>query len=240
MGFQKIGFGQCGLIFERHRRSYIVKVTRPTFHASLWTDFVAHLHIFKAFQKHGDLTVYSYVSQSNTRWWNAHRPLCQEHLDFPLPSMALISERIPPLPKMNRKTLIDMHCSSELKSCALANQVNRECLVGLYLGKRWRVNALLAFTLRNFNLCVAQMEELEPSSTDYAVAIAEAHAVIRWEANVDGYDTEFVLGSESRYECTEDVYMGLGLTPDMMAEIDQHTDLDTLMLVNFRQRTIRV
>lgn len=129
-------------------------------------------------------TVCSHVSQSNTRWWNTHCPLCQEHLDVSLPSMALILERIPPLPKMIEKTLTDMYCSYELKSCVYwRTRAIRESLVRRSLGKCRPVNVLPAFTLRTFNLCIAQIEDLKLPITDYAVAIAVALAVIHWEAN---------------------------------------------------------
>ncbi|KAL2672371.1 hypothetical protein Neosp_013079 [[Neocosmospora] mangrovei] len=72
-----------------------------------------------------------------------------------------------------------------MQQAALKNPLNRDCLA--------RVN----FSLRNFNLCLDQMIELDLPVSSYASAIGEALAVIHWAANVDGYDVEFVLGSEA-------------------------------------------
>lgn len=248
VGFRKIGFGQCGLLFERPGRGYVVKVARPHFHDSLWSDFVAHFHVYKAFEQHSDLecrvpTVYSYVNKDNNQWWDEHRPLfTEQHDSFPLPSMALITERILPLPKVVREALIAQYLPPALQPAAVANPSNRECLARLYLGKRRRPGAPPApnFTLRNFNLCLDQMLDLELPVADYAAAMGEALAVIHWQANVDAYDVEFVLGSEAGTEYTQDIATILALTPEMVTSMRPHTDLDALVSANFRRRTTRI
>ncbi|KAM5384618.1 hypothetical protein ACJZ2D_001363 [Fusarium nematophilum] len=49
------------------------------------------------------------------------------------------------------------------------------------------------------------MLELGLQVTRYAEAIGEALAIIHWAANVDGYDIEFVLGSEAAISPTGNI-----------------------------------
>lgn len=247
-GFRKIGFGQCGLVFERPGQGFVVKVARPHFHDALWSDFVAHFHVCKAFEQQRSLecrvpAVYTYINKDNTRWWHSHRPLFPEiHESFPLPSMALLTERILPLPRIVRDALISQYCPPRLQSSASVDPSNRDCLARVYLGRRRPKKAPLApnFTLRNFNLCLDQMVDLDLPVNDYASAIGEALAVIHWQANVDGYDIEFVLASERRLSYTQDRATLLGLTPQALAALPPHTDMDSLMSANFCKRTIRI
>ncbi|OQD69023.1 hypothetical protein PENPOL_c002G03668 [Penicillium polonicum] len=50
IGFRSIGFGQCGLIFERPGHTYAIKIARPTFENALWADFQAHFAVYHALQ----------------------------------------------------------------------------------------------------------------------------------------------------------------------------------------------
>ena len=92
---------------------------------------------------------------------------------------------------------MSLYCPPDLQPAAAVDPSNRDCLARIYLGKRRPQNAPLApnFSLRNFNLCLDQMLSLKLPVNYYASAMGEALAVIHWQANVDGYDIEFVLGS---------------------------------------------
>ncbi|KAJ5966982.1 hypothetical protein N7501_003230 [Penicillium viridicatum] len=126
IGFRSIGFGQCGLIFERPSRTYAIKIARPSFESALWADFQAHFAVYQAFTNHPSESVeavevripriFSYVPKTNKAWWDSHLNLLRgSHISFPLPAMALITERILPLPKPARQALID---TSVCERCA--------------------------------------------------------------------------------------------------------------------------
>jgi hypothetical protein len=247
VGFRKIGFGQCGLVFERPGRDYVVKIARPGFHDALWSDLTAHYSVYKAFQHHPTLecrvpTVYAYHNKDDTEWWDKHLPLFPDsQADFPMPSDALFSERILPLPKIAREALVALYCPPELQRSVLDNDSNRDCLARIYLGKRRAQNTPLApnFTLRNFNLCLDQMLDLDLPVHDYASAMGEALAVTHWHANVDAYDVEFVLGSESRMPATN-VVTTWEPTPEIVSALPPRTTLRSFKTPIFRKRTARL
>ncbi len=214
VGFRKIGFGQCGLVFERPGGRYVLKVARPGYQDALGSDCIAHLQVYEAFRAQTQLfecripAVYSYVTKSDTLWWQKHQKFFLEpHEAFPLPSTVLITERIPPLPKVARHALIHKFCPEHLKLAAMSEPSNRDCLARIYLGRRRVDNRQppLSFTLRNFNLHLDQMLDLRLPVISYASAMASALATIHWDANIDGYDIEFVLGGEVYTTYTKDM-----------------------------------
>lgn len=172
IGFRKIGFGQCGLIYERPGRGYVVKVAKPGYSESLWQDCLAHDRVYQAFEKatnsasHGPECLvprpYLYVAKDHP-WWTSHAHLFESsHKDFSIPARAFVTERIWPLPKVVRHSLIDKFCPSWLRQAAAAHHANRDCLARIYLGRRGSLKAPAQpnFTLRNFNLCLDQMISL--------------------------------------------------------------------------------
>ena len=75
--FRTIGFGQCGMVFERPGRAYVVKIARPAFENAFWADFQAHLAIYQAFRnqqsvKVGIPRIFAYVTKTNDKWWDSH------------------------------------------------------------------------------------------------------------------------------------------------------------------------
>lgn len=248
VGFRSIGFGQCGIVFERPGRAYVVKVSRPSFEDALWADFQAHLAVYQSFTNHQSVEVrvpkiFSYVPKTNEQWWHAHLDLFHGcHLSFPLPAMALITERILPLPKLARQALIQAYCPTPSQFAVTSHDTNRDCLARIYLGRRRGLNdpPPRNFTLRNFNLCLDQMIELNLPIHYYAKAIGQALAIMHWSANVDCYDIEFVLGSEGDTSYTQDICRSSGLSPEQLARMAPHTDLDRMIHVNFQRRTTRV
>ncbi|KAF4997106.1 hypothetical protein FDECE_12183 [Fusarium decemcellulare] len=206
IGFRSIGFGQCGLIFERPGRKQVVKVARPGFHEALLIDYQAHQAVVAAFTAQKDSPecrvpqVFRHISKNEQEWWQDNKSLFpKQHSSFPLPSSALTSERILPLPKVIRDLFINEFCPEHRRQDAFSSPLNRDCLARVYLGRRRLPNqpAPMNFALRNYNLCLDQMVQLDLPVLFYAIAIGEALAIIHWKANVDGYDIEYVLGSEA-------------------------------------------
>ncbi|PON24418.1 hypothetical protein TGAM01_v206750 [Trichoderma gamsii] len=205
IGYRKIGFGQCGLVFSKPGTTTVIKVSRPHFHEGLWNDFLCHLRVYRAFNKQTIQPecllplVYTFISKTDATWWDANKPLFMERSStFPLPSMGLVTQRIPQLPQVLRHALIDIYCPESLKEDVISNPTNRDCLLRIYLGRRRNSNAPPPpnFSLRNYNLCLDQMIDLDLPVKKYATDIAEALAIIHWAAHVDAYDVEFVLGGE--------------------------------------------
>ncbi|KGO43038.1 Protein of unknown function DUF3669, zinc finger protein [Penicillium expansum] len=250
VGFRSIGFGQCGRVFERPGHTYAIKIARPSFEDALWADFQAHLAVYQAFTNHQSKSVevripriFSYVSKTNNEWWDSHVNLFHgSHLSFPLPAMALVTERILPLPKLARQALINAYCPASSQLGVKSHHTNRDCLARIYLGRRRGANDPLPrnFTLRNFNLCLDQMIELNLPILHCARAIGQALAIMHWSANVDGYDVEFVLGSEGETTYTQDICRSLGLSTDKVKNMPPHTDLDTMIRAKFQRRTTRI
>lgn len=248
--YRKIGFGQCGLIFERPGMTYILKLAKKHYEDALWVDFTAHYNVSTAFQKFNPECrvpkLYSYVAKDDTGWWTSNLSKFEDQqandASFALPTMGLISERILPLPKITREALIDEFCPAHLRSLVRSNPVNRDCLARVYLGKRRRPGQPLPpnFTLRNFNLHLDQMLELGLPVNDYAEAMGEALAIIHWKANIDGYDIEFVLGSEAQELYTQDISLAPGLMLDDVSQLQPHTKLDAILRGNFQKRITRL
>lgn len=247
VGYRVIGFGQCGLVFERPGTGYVVKIAKPAYEPSLWADFRAHFCVHQAFERQKEdmecciPRVLTYVPNTNHQWWNENGPLFPEtiHGAFSLPAMALITERILPLPRTARQALIGMYCPPSLWSTVSTNPTNRDCLARIYLGRRRCPNTPLPpnFSLRNYNLCLDQMLELNIPVMSYAAAMGEALAVIHWAANVDAYDIEFVLGSERDIPTySRDISLALNLSTEDIASMTPHTDLEAMLAANTKRR----
>ncbi|KAJ6110163.1 zinc finger protein-domain-containing protein [Penicillium sp. IBT 16267x] len=162
VGYRAIRFGQCGLVFERPGRGYVLKVAKPSYEDSLWADFKAHYSIRQAFLKHQGPDqamecrvpkLFSYITKGDDDWWNENKLFfTTAHESVSFPAMALISQRILPLPKIARKALIAKYCPEPSRTLAAANPTNRDCLARVYLGRRRITTTPSAnFTLRNLN-----------------------------------------------------------------------------------------
>ncbi|KAL7936353.1 zinc finger domain-containing protein [Trichoderma chlorosporum] len=245
IGYRKIGFGQCGLVFSKPGTTTVVKISRPYFHEGLWNDFLCHLRIYRAFTRQTIQPacrlplVYSFVSKTDTTWWDANKALFLERSsEFPLPSMGLVSQRIPQLPRVIRHAIIDLYCPEILKEHVKSNPINRDCLVRIYLGRRRNSNAPPPpnFALRNYNLHLDQMINLDLPVKEYATAIAEALALIHWAAHVDAYDVEFVLGGEVASAHTQQ-------TTDLLSQqlhVLEHIEPGFANTILLQQRTSRI
>ncbi|KAJ5381947.1 zinc finger protein-domain-containing protein [Penicillium cataractarum] len=252
LGYLRIGFGQCGITCERPGRDYVVKLARPAYKQGLWADFQAHFMVREASQQKANKNaecrvprLFSWIPESKTKWWDKNRFLFPEISGLlPLPTPALVTEHILPLPKIARQALIERYCPPGLQANVSADPTNRDCLARLYLGSRRQRPELLSpnFTLRNFNLHLDQMLEMELPVLLFASAMGEALAIIHWAAHVDGYDIEFVLGSEAdAYSVyNQDIAVSLKLTPQQVLGMSSHEDLDAKLRTNFKQRSTRM
>lgn len=140
--------------------------------------------------------LYNYLSRNDRPCWTTTAQLFREH--DRTPEDLLIAEHIPPINLVARHALIDLYYPAELKAGAKIQDSNDDCLVRLYLGKRRdhtvRRIPRRFFGLRNFPLCLDQMQELELDTMGFASAMAHALAAMHWKAKIDAADVEFVLG----------------------------------------------
>ena len=103
-------------------------------------------------------------------------------------------ERILPLPEPLRLRLIEKYCAPRIKSKAISDPANKDCLVRVYLGST-RGRAGQFFSLRNLKLHLNQLVEINLDVEAIARRMASALAVMHWAAKTDARDVEFVLGS---------------------------------------------
>lgn len=112
----------------------------------------------------------------------------------------LCMERIFPVPQPLRNLLIQKYCRPEDRETAKANPKNKHCLVRPMLGRSAHRMSSLPLNLRNFPMTVDRFEELGLPAEEYTTAMADAMAVLHWNAKLDGLDIEFVLGSSPTLE----------------------------------------
>lgn len=96
---------------------------------------------------------------------------------------------------------------------------NEDCLVRIYLGERETVTQQsdVYYTVRDFLFRLNMMEDLDIDTEDLASEMAIGLAIIRWQAEVDGMDTEFVLGSSAAWEHHRRLgYVGKSAKPHRM------------------------
>lgn len=200
-----IGWGSCGVVYEQLGITHVTKRaingnSALSEDCRLENDLNMHKAVEKAFAQVSTLVkvprLYTYMSRKDRLCWTTHRQLLPE--GDRIPEDLLITEHIPPIHLVARHALIDCCCPEELKVGARLQDSNDDCLVRLYLGKRrdrtTRLRPRRFFGLRNFPLCLDQMQELRLDIKGYATAMAEALAIMHWKAKIDAADVEFVLG----------------------------------------------
>ncbi len=206
-----IGWGSCGIVFEELGTTHVIKRAIKGNAAldegcRLLNDLFMHKAIEEAFERllkkqsfapsFHIPRLYSYMSRNDRLCWSTHARLFAD--GDRTPEDLLLSERIPPVHAVARRALIDQYCPEELKAGARLQDSNEDCLVRLYLGKRrdhvLRLRPRRFFGLRNFPLCLDQMQDLGLETHRYAMAMAEALAMMHWEARIDAADVEFILG----------------------------------------------
>ena len=112
-----------------------------------------------------------------------------------------VVDRILPLPKETREDLITLYFDDDekIQQEAKDDPENKDCLLRIYLGERESVQQQEEFydTLRNFPMRLNMIEDLEIDFSQLAKEMAIGLATMHWQAQVDGMDVEFVLGSSA-------------------------------------------
>jgi hypothetical protein len=144
-------------------------------------------------------------SPENETWWVENR--CKFPQGYS-PCNTIQSERIPAMPERIRNLLIEKFCPTSLIADIKKSDVNQDCLVRPYLGRRRyreggcpKITRFSAFSLRNFPLHLDQMEGLGIDCKDlgsYARIMAKTLATMHWFGEIDGNDVEFVLAPPRR------------------------------------------
>jgi hypothetical protein len=138
--YGKIGYGRCGHVFELSGTGEVAKVAVDQDGLEVYNEFYMQQKIRESLQQFSQQislcsipTLREYVAATDTQWWENHGPrFPEEHRQ---PRSVLISERILPLPKIVRHALIDKYCPDGRKEAAIADPINRDCLVRVYLGQ---------------------------------------------------------------------------------------------------------
>ncbi|UKZ84326.1 uncharacterized protein TrAFT101_000239 [Trichoderma asperellum] len=199
--YRKIGAGACGAIFAQDGQPFVIKLAK-TDDEQLWNDNCMHASIADEFRNWNFTGVvipacYYFVPRGdpyfdrNPTLVEAAEPVCN------LPTSALVTERIFPLPLETRNLLIDKYCPVQCKQAARDDGANRDCLVRVYLGSMQGRQGRY-FSLRNFKLHLNQMVELHLDVKLMAGRMAIALAIMHWAAKTDARDVEFALGSSSK------------------------------------------
>ncbi|MCJ1475007.1 hypothetical protein MMC13_003667 [Lambiella insularis] len=200
--FRQIGVGTCATVFEYVVSGYVLKKQNSEA-LSVLPDYKMHALIRDSFAKHLWLEIklpkpMDFISKKETDWWSIY--LERFPTKYATPANIIVSERILPLSKAIRDALVEQYVPPNLakdKEHIKAPPANRDCLARVYLGKRRRQDRQRPppfFSLRNFNLHIDQMEELGLDVTAFTDTMADALAVLHWEAKIDAEDVEFVLG----------------------------------------------
>ena len=171
---------------------------------SVTNDYNMHLRVLQSATQQPPLMPLSIpychnLVQTDDAWWlsNLHQ--------FPsgyTACRALISERIPKIPRPISNKIVDLFCAgnAQLSTFVKGNPDDDACLIRPYLGRRRRhrqegksESRFQRFSLRNVPLHIDQMEALDLCAGLYAETMAEALALMHWGAEIDANDVEFVL-----------------------------------------------
>jgi hypothetical protein len=144
--------------------------------------------------------------------------------------MAIVTERIIPLPTSRWNVLVDNYCPAASREAARSSTLNDDCLARIYLGRRCGANTPLSpnFYLRNFNFCLDQMLDLGFPIREYAAEVAKCLAVVHWGAIIDAYDIEFLLGREEAQKApyTTQVTERLRMDVEVLEGMEKHADVE--------------
>lgn len=200
--YSEIGNGSYGAIFERPGTLEVVK--RPINHRdprdnphNLWNDFIMHKIVYESFiaGKCGNVHIprpLQFISADDNEWWSIWRTKFEDQVATNL----LFTERILPVPQPVRDALADCFCPEEFRNSTKQSIKNKHCLIHPLLGRRkGRSRMLGALNLRNFELCVDQMEFLGLDVNSLIDCMAESLAILHFRAHVDAHDIEFVFGT---------------------------------------------
>ncbi|KAL7784318.1 hypothetical protein V8C37DRAFT_396110 [Trichoderma ceciliae] len=202
--FRKIGAGACGAVFGQDGKSVVIKLAKTDDEQSLWNDYSMHACIANKFRKWGFTQVrvpacYYFVPRDDPHYFSRNPKLVEAAKEVcNLPTSALVTERILPLPKSTRDLLIDKYCAPRIKQTAFGDAANKDCLVRVYLGSLQGKSKGLFFSLRNFKMHLNQILELQLDVKTMAGRMAISMAIMHWAAKTDARDVEFALGISSK------------------------------------------
>ena len=209
-----IGLGSCGTVFELSGTELVFK--KGTKRQSIWQDFSLTNHAHYAAQDvQGTLQnafpsavipqipfCHRFHEASDESFWTEDRLRqfpCRHQSRQPL----LLETQILPLPKSVREALIELYFDDDttVQQQAKDNQENQDCLVRVYLGERENPEQQAEgyTSLRNFEMRLNMMEDLELDISAIATEMAIGLAMLHWEAKIDAMDTEFVLGRSATW-----------------------------------------
>ncbi|KAM3531378.1 hypothetical protein MY4038_004541 [Beauveria bassiana] len=218
----QIGQGLQGAIFEQAGRSLIFKKENPgnsELPTNLRHEHKLHTSVLAAFQEFGVSVqcnvlvprVYNIIGPES-KVWDTDNQKFKFPEAYQSRTTLVEMERILPLPKVIRKALIT-HFYPQQKHEALSSNIvdeilnltaNKHCLARIYLGKRLGAFTKEKFSLRNFPLYLAPMENLELDIHSLADSMGSAFAIMHWGAGVNGDDVEFVFGTAAKSDPTSE------------------------------------
>ncbi|KAH6858855.1 zinc finger protein-domain-containing protein [Alternaria rosae] len=193
--FREIGRGCCGSIWTLADANWVIKRELMHTNRSVFNDQIMHRRVIAADTTH-TLPVripQSYeVLEADDAWWDSNLSRFPPGEEV---SRSYRQERVPAVGLPNREMLVDKYCRESLRDATRKSKRGEDCLIRLYTGKRRPKGRPpgMFFNLRNYGLCVDQMEELGLDPVSIAKAPAEALAHCYWKAEVDANDVEFVL-----------------------------------------------
>lgn len=238
-----IGLGSCGTVFEIPGSELAYK--KGTSESGIWTDFCLTNRVYNAVQnvqtKMQEAFPFStipktplchdYHSADDENFWSKNLQRFPPGRRTKQPLFKV--DRILPLPQKVREGLIELYFDEDEKAQQEAkdDQDNKDCLVRIYLGEResMRQRSDVYDTLRNFPLRLNMMEDLDLEVSELANEMAIGLAMLHWQAQVDGMDVEFVLGSSATRG-----------RENITAYDDISAPPHTVELINFKRRALHL
>lgn len=203
--FREIGTGSIGKVFEHPGTVWAYKLPVTDDVSKLWNDYIMNRRIENSFEQLGPLAgqvevprAVWYATDTTNDFWDANLDRFPFTDEFKRQRRhVLCIERIFPLPKPTRDSLVDIYCPEHGRESAKSHAANKDCLLRPLLGRKRQSTSskLNSFSLRNFKLHFDQIKEIGLDAQDLAFAMADALAVLHWHTKIDAMDVEFVLGS---------------------------------------------
>lgn len=209
LDLRTIGLGSCGTVFEiggtelAYKKGSKINEIRQDFDLTNRVHdaiTATRLMLQKTF---GTYTVpqiprcHGFVNPDDEDWWaeNLQR-FPQTHRT----KGALFTvDRILPLPQKTREALIKKYFDDDekIQNEAMNDEENQHCLVRVYLGQNENPTQQSSAyeSLRNFPMRLNMFEDLDLETSELTIRMAIGLAIVHWQAQVDGMDIEFVLGS---------------------------------------------
>jgi hypothetical protein len=214
--FRCIGKGFCGSVWalESNEAGTAIKREDGGPGRSITNDYNMHIRVqrgsYEYLQPSTALSIpkcHQLVEAANP-WWET-RP-AQFSAGYSA-CRALVSERIPAVPRAVSDKVVDLLCegNTKLSGFVKSNPDDDSCLIRPYLGRRRRHkqgasnSRFQRFSLRNVPLHIDQMEALGLDTKAYAETMADALALMHWVAEIDANDVEFVLAPPREDQSSE-------------------------------------